>query len=186
MVGHRMFSFIDQRLQEVNNNNHPFGSALVVVFGDLFQLPPVMDGFIFTDLSQSSSQVEHYSALATSIWHTYFTMFELCTIMGQQNSCLFAELLNRVREGYHSQEDLDLLRTRTVAPDTPDYPSSAQHLFRTNSQVEMHNISVFDKCLEQKCIIHSIDTVVGAISEDMATHILTMIPADARNYATCS
>jgi len=44
----------------------------------------------------------------------------------------------------------------------------------------MHNISVFDKCLKQKCIIQSIDTVVGAISQDMATHILTMIPADAR------
>ena len=39
----------------------------------------------------------------------------------------------------------------------------------------MHNISVFDKCLEQKCIIQSIDTVVGAVSQDMATHILTHI-----------
>jgi len=180
VVGHRMFSFIDQRLQEVNNNNHPFGGASVVVFGDLFQLPPVMDGFIFTDLSQSSLQVKHYSALATNIWHTHFRMFELCTIMRQQDSCIFAELLNRVREGHYSQEDLDLLCTQTVAPDTPDYPTSAQRLFRTNSQVEMHNISVFQKCLEQKCIIQSIDTVVATISQDMATHILTVIPADAR------
>ena len=41
MVGNRMFSFIDQRLQEVNNSNQPFGGASVIEFGDFFQLQPV-------------------------------------------------------------------------------------------------------------------------------------------------
>jgi len=85
MVGHCMMSFIDQRLQEVNSS-HPFGGASVVVFGDLFQLPPVMDGFIFSDLSQSHSQVEQYNALAPNLWKTHFTMFELSTFMRQQDS----------------------------------------------------------------------------------------------------
>ena len=58
--------------------------------------------------------------------------------MRQQDSRIFAELLNRVREGHHSQDDLDLLRTRTTSPNTPDYPSSVQHLFRTNAQVAQH------------------------------------------------
>ena len=116
----------------MNNNNLPFGGTSVVVFGDFFQLPPVMDGFVFIDLSQSSSHTEQYSALAQNLWKTHFTMFELNTIMRQQDSRIFAEVLNRVREGQHSPDDLDLLRTRTISTDSPDYPVSAQHLFRTN------------------------------------------------------
>ena len=180
MVGHRMLSFIDLRLQEVNNSNRPFGGASIVVFGDLFQLPPVMDGFVFNDLSQSSSHIEEYSALAPNLWKAYFTMFELSTIMRQQDSRIFAQLLNRVREGNHSEQDLELLRTRTIAVNAPDYPTSAQHLFRTNAQVEMHNISVFDSCSEQKYVVHSVDTVIGAISDDMVARVLTMIPDDTR------
>ena len=141
MVGHRMLSFIDQRLQEVNNTNRSFGGASVVVFGDLFQLPPVMDGFIFNDLSQSCSQVEQYSALAPNLWKSHFAMFELSTIMRQQDSRVFAELLNRVREGHHTEHDMELLHSRVTAVNAPDYPTCAQHLFRTNAQVEMHNIS---------------------------------------------
>ena len=52
MAGNRMFSFIDQRLQEVNNSNQPFGGASVIAFGDFFQLQPVMDNFVFEDLSK--------------------------------------------------------------------------------------------------------------------------------------
>ena len=63
--------------------------------------------------------------------------------MRQQDSRIFAELLNRVLEDHHSQDDLDLLRTRTTSPNAPDYPSSVQHLFRTNAQVEMHTLPIF-------------------------------------------
>jgi len=180
MVGHRMLAFIDQRLQEVNNSNLPFGGTSVVAFGDFFQLPPVMDRFIFNDLSQSSSQSEQYTALAPNLWKNHFTMFELNTIMRQQDSRIFAQLLNRVREGHHTQDDMDLLRTRTTSQNDPDYPATVQHLFRTNAQVEMHNISDFQQSTQQKYIIQSIDTVLGAVSEDMAARILTMIPTNAQ------
>jgi len=63
MVGHRMLSFIDQRLQEVNNNNLPFGGTSVVVFGDFFQLPPVKDGFVFSDFSH-----HHLTQNSTVLW----------------------------------------------------------------------------------------------------------------------
>jgi hypothetical protein len=73
MVGNRMFSFIDQRLQEVYNTNKPLGGASVITFGDLFQLPPVMDGFVFQDLSTLPGTAD-YNALALNLWKTYFTM----------------------------------------------------------------------------------------------------------------
>jgi len=184
MVGHRMLAFIDQRLQKFTTaTSKPFGGTSVVAFGDLFQLPPVMDGFIFVDLSQSASQLEQYSSLAPNLWKENFTMFELQIIMRQQESRSFAELLNRLREGNHTPDDLQILHSRIMTSDAADYPTSAQHLFKTNAKVDLHNTSIFEKSSERKCIVHSVNSVVGAVSNDMATHILCMIPSDARKTA---
>jgi len=53
--------------------------------------------------------------------------------MHQQDSRPFAELLARVREGNQLPQDLITLHSRTIAPDAANYPSSALHLFKTNS-----------------------------------------------------
>ena len=80
-------------------------------------------------------------------------MFELTRIMRQQDSKQFAELLNRLREGHHSDDDLQLLQTRIMTQDSADYPSSAQHLFKTNAQVEAYNSAVYDKC--SHCLLYT-------------------------------
>jgi len=183
MVGHRMLSFIDQRLQEIHNNRLPFGGTSVIAFDDLYQLPPVMDGFVFVDLSASASHVTHYNALAPNLWKENFTKFELTTIMRQQHSRPFAELLAKVRKGNQLPQDLNMLHSRIIAPNAANYPSSAQHLFKTNSQVETHNISLYERSTDQKYFIQSIDSVVGTISADMASHILNIIPSDSRKTA---
>jgi len=104
-----------------------------------------------------------------------------------QQSCVskiqIAELLARVREGNQSPQDLNVLQSRTIVPDAANYPNSAQHLFKTNSQVETHNISVYEQSTEQKYLIRSTDSVVGAISKDMASYIRNIIPSDSRKTA---
>ena len=70
----------------------------IIAIGDLFQLEPVMDGYIFKDLKNLD-----YAVLAPSLWHQHFTMFELNEIMRQRDSKLFAELLNKLREGKHKE-----------------------------------------------------------------------------------
>ena len=74
-----------------------FGGVSIIAIGDLFQLEPVMDGYIFKDLRNLD-----YAALAPSLWHKHLKMFELNEIMRQRDSKLFAELLNRLREGMHT------------------------------------------------------------------------------------
>ena len=44
----------------------------------------------------------------------------------------------------------------------------------------MFNNAVYDKCSQQKCTVRLVDSVVGAVSNDMATHILNMLPTDTR------
>lgn len=55
MVGSGMFNFINLRLQEIRGCTKPFGGISVVAVGDLFQLKPVMDSWIFTQSSFTSS-----------------------------------------------------------------------------------------------------------------------------------
>lgn len=47
MVGSGMFNFINLRLQEITVFTKPLGGISVVAVGDLFQLKPVMDSWIF-------------------------------------------------------------------------------------------------------------------------------------------
>ena len=72
----------------------------VLVIGDLFQLQPVMDAYIFKDMDNLE-----YGILSPNIWQELFKMFELHEIMRQRESKQFAEMLNRLREGNHTKED---------------------------------------------------------------------------------
>ena len=55
MVGKRMFNFINLRLQEIMGYVQPFGGVFVIAFGDLYQLKPVMDSWIFSDIRRDDS-----------------------------------------------------------------------------------------------------------------------------------
>lgn len=89
-------------------NKSPFGNLSLITVGDLFQLKPVFDKWIFENTNDS------YGALATNIWKEYFTLFELTEIMRQKDDKDFAELLNRLGEGKHNQNDIKVLKERTV------------------------------------------------------------------------
>ena len=92
MVGNSMFN-INKRHQDIKGTSTDFGGVSIIAIGDLFQLNPVLDGYIFDDLQTG------YAALATNLWQKHFKMFELDEIMRQRESRLFAEILNRLREG---------------------------------------------------------------------------------------
>jgi len=46
-VGFKMFNCIHQCVQQVNQSKEDFGGIFIVVIGDLFQLKPVHDSYIF-------------------------------------------------------------------------------------------------------------------------------------------
>lgn len=77
MVGFNMFNCIHQRLMEVTQKKEIFGGISVIAVGDLFQLKPVMDSYIF--MSPKSG----YLPLAANLWNENFNMFELHQIMRQ-------------------------------------------------------------------------------------------------------
>ena len=88
-------------------------------------------------------------------------MHELTAIMRQKDDQHFAALLNRLREGKHTDSDIAQLRQCLVQVDNPRLPASAPHLFPTNRLVNSHNQQLFDAATTEKVIIKALDVVQG-------------------------
>jgi hypothetical protein len=111
MVGNNMFTVqLNNRLKYLKGSKDDFGGDSIITIGDLFQLKSVMDGYNFTDLQS----LNYYSVLDPNLWKKYFRMFELDEILRQRESKMFAEILNRLREGKHTTTDLQKLKERCV------------------------------------------------------------------------
>ena len=63
-------------------------------------------------------------------------MLELDEIMGDS---AFADLLCRVRTDSCTDDDIAVLESRVITPDSPDYPSEALHVYKLNADVDEHN-----------------------------------------------
>ena len=176
MVGSGMLTFVHKRLQEIMGSARDFGGISVIFVGDLFQLKPVCDSFIF------KNNCTGYAPLATNLWQENAKMFELTTVMRQENGGQFAQLLNRMREGNLSEPDNDMLATRLIKADSEDYDrvKDSLHLYLQNERVDSHNLQTYLKAQTQKYDIKAIDCVVESVSADVRRALLGRIPSDPR------
>ena len=167
MVGNDMLNFLYQRLQEVKCNQEPFGGVHIILVGDLFQLRPVGDGWIFANATNN------YAPLAPNLWQSHFTMYELTEIMRQKDDAQFAELLNRIRVGEQTKDDINTLQTRSIKRDGQEYQNlrNELHLFPCNAEVDAHNRNVYNTVTSIKCEIRCVDTVLGEDSLDVKDKI---------------
>ena len=63
---------INNRLKDIKGSKEDFGGVSIIAIGDLFQLQPVFDGYVFNNIQDSK-----YSILSPNLWKKYFTMYEL-------------------------------------------------------------------------------------------------------------
>ena len=175
MVGNTMFNVqINNRLKDIKGSKEDFGGVSIIAIGDLFQLQPVMDGYIFKDMDNSE-----YGILAPNLWQQYFKMFELQEIMRQRESKVFAEILNRLREGKHTRDDILKIKERSIQENTVDnYPMHVPHLFIQNAKVNEFNDRVHCAAHGDKYTIKAQDSVIGANSAELRDKIMKQIPHD--------
>ncbi|XP_060603886.1 uncharacterized protein LOC132756767 [Ruditapes philippinarum] len=176
MVGRGMFNFINLRLQEIMGCQSPFGNVSVLAVGDLFQLKPVMDSWIF---SQSYSSLQ-MNCLGPSLWVDLFDFFELKIVMRQKDDQSFAELLNRLRENLCTENDLKVLRSRQIENTTSTSFQGLPHLFCRRQDSAAHNQLVLEKTTASDLVsIMAIDDVSGGISRELQETIISRIPDDS-------
>ena len=123
---------------------------------------------------------DEYGILAPNVWKELFKMFELKQIVRQRESKQFAELLNRLREGNHTKEDIAKLKDRCISETSPSYPKDAPHLFIQNAKVNNFNDIAHNALSGTKYSIKAHDSVVGAETQELRDKILKQIPSDPR------
>ena len=171
MVGNNMFTVqINNRLKDIKGSKEDFGGVSIIAIGDLFQLKPVMDGYIFKDIHSSD-----YSILVPNLWNMYFKMFELDEIMRQRDSKVFAEILNRLREGQHTDCDILKIKQRCVQNES-ECPQEAPRLFFQNALVDDYNSKAYESSHGNKYTIKAKDSVIGAHSTELRDKIMRQIP----------
>ena len=95
MLNDELFEKVYEFLQLVRKNTKPFGGVQMVFVGDPFQLAPVEGDYCFTSKLWSSSNIKVHT---------------LTQNMRQAGDPLFKEMLDRVRWGNCSNEDLETLK----------------------------------------------------------------------------
>ena len=100
--------------------------------------------------------------------------------MRQKDDKEFAQLLNRLREGNHSENDISILKQPllNVRPEQDDYPMNITHLFTTNVSVDAHNNALYTLSKADKAQIKAVDIIVGDISDDLKKQMKNKIVDD--------
>ena len=96
----------------------PFGGVDMIFFGDFIQFPPVKDNPLYVAYSKSNKRsktkrAEINKQLGAHLW----TQVNKVVLLDEQMRCtdpVYLELLNRLREGKCTAQDIALLNTRVV------------------------------------------------------------------------
>lgn len=111
MVRADMMGAIDILLQQAKGNTKPFGGVQMVMFGDLYQLPPVVaDEGLHEYFTHNHGGPYFFNA---EVWQkTKLSTFELTYIFRQKDDQGFKDILNKVRKNNLGEDTLSLLNQR--------------------------------------------------------------------------
>ena len=184
MCSAEMIFAMDLRLQQIfPKAEQPFGGKCAIMFGDLLQLPPVNGQKPFVALSSDqTNEICRGFGIPMDLW-SLFQFRELSVNQRQAGSknLTWSNILNRVRIGTQTQEDVSMLQERLVPLVKSDVPNQyldqiidfywglpgAICLFPLRSMVKEFNDGVLKKHFSSNTtVILAIDEVDGRTKSD--------------------
>lgn len=96
MVRADIMDAIDERLREACDNDAPFGGVQVIMFGDVYQLPPIVEENLAPYFEAIHGGHFFFNALAWK--QAEFKIYELTQVFRQKDP-IFKDILNAVRDG---------------------------------------------------------------------------------------
>ena len=143
-----MFYQLDLRLRELKQNTEEvFGGCSLILLGDILQLRPVMGRYIF---EQPLCVDYHLPHLIDPLWMKMQVL--LLTFNHRQGEDFaYAEILNRLRSGSHTDADCKILEQRVRPTNHPDIPTDALFIICTNAGVNARNEIMLEN-MEGDCV----------------------------------
>ena len=120
LVDADMLYKIDLRLKEVKQNENPYGGVAIFCFGDLLQIKPVKGRYIFQEPKCPDFKLAH---AVKSHWDQ-FQIVNLEENHRKGNDKTYADILNRIRIGEQTEEDIETLDKRVRTKNNPELKDS--------------------------------------------------------------
>lgn len=136
MVRPDVLDTIDRKLRWVRGDDEPFGGVQVVMFGDLFQLPPVVKKEDRKILKEYYDDYYFFNALVFK--RTGFHVVELTKIFRQTDE-EFIKVLNDIRNYTVTADELDVLSELKNRQASQDYDGCGIHICTHKADVERIN-----------------------------------------------
>ena len=137
LVDSDMLYKIDLRLREITQKGVPMGNVAVIVLGDLMQMSPVTGRYIFLEPRDKQFALTN---TIDPLWQK-FSCLNLEENHRQGEDKEYADMLNRIRVGKQTQEDIEKLKERVRDKNHKDILEAQDSLFifGTNKRVNEHN-----------------------------------------------
>ena len=136
---------LHKRMQELFFSEDLFGGRALLLVGDIMQLPPVKAPAIFKR-PRDPKNATMYDSEETNLWLNCQSV-ELETNFRQGEGNPWTEMLNRIRIGEHTAEDIEILKKRSSSLLTEEEYKKAIHLYYTNEEVNLYNTKMLSELL---------------------------------------
>jgi ATP-dependent DNA helicase PIF1 len=157
MLGLNYGDLLNCIAKTLKNNNIPFGGIQLILSGDMCQLPPVNDGFIFD--SNMWNELELININLKKAWR----------YIDKEGNLLnnYIELLQRLRLNKQTKEDIEILKSRMIENFKKEDYEDAIHIFPNKKDVDNYNKNKLDSIKTLTFIIKSQDIYIDKYTKQV-------------------
>lgn len=117
MVRRDLFDAVDQILRKYRDEDKPFGGVQLILFGDMYQLPPIVTDEDRPILYQKYENYSNYFFDSSAYKELSLMIVRLSHVYRQRDS-KFLEILTRMQKNALTQEDIDILNKQVQSDDS--------------------------------------------------------------------